>query len=120
MYDPYATRDRGERSAIMKSVREIYNEICNSEELQAGLKAAQNDSTVGDYLIGLGCSNVNEIMLDFYRKSNRSQSLSLDDLDSVVGGTGRNSLAGSDSGKNADIDKLSDAELLNMLFEKVL
>lgn len=104
----------------MKSVREVYNEICNSEELQAGLKAAQLSSTVGDFLIGLGCTNINEIMLDFYRKGSRCQALNLDELDDVVGGTGRNGTAEREAAEGVELEQLTDVQMINKLFNQVL
>lgn len=104
----------------MKSVREIYKEISSSEELQAGLKAAQSSSTVGDFLIGLGCANINEIMLDYYRMGSRKQVLDMDELDSVVGGTGKYNAIRGEADMESDLDKLSDAQLLSKLFNQVL
>ena len=70
----------------MKSIEEIYEEVKNDPQLLQRLKEAQENNTVGEFLIGLGCTNVNEILLDYYKSNRGMRSLNLDELEGVVGG----------------------------------
>lgn len=71
----------------MKSLEEIYKEMENNSGLRAGFDKAIKNNELGDFLVKLGCENVNEIVLDYYReRRKRGSEVSLDELDDVSGG----------------------------------
>lgn len=72
----------------MKTLQEIYNEMEKNSSMKEKFNEAIENNELGDFLVKLGCENVNEIVLDYYRQRRKTgNELSLDDLGAVSGGS---------------------------------
>ena len=67
----------------MKTLEELYNEICADESLKEQLKAAAEENKVEDFFKAHGCEVTADELKDFIESK---KEVSLDELDSAAGG----------------------------------